>query len=32
MTAAVLVGADRADESMGVSDRLQSRTSLADLS
>jgi capsular polysaccharide biosynthesis protein len=32
LTAAVLVGADRADESLGVSDRLQSRTSLADLS
>jgi hypothetical protein len=31
LTSAVLVGADRTDESLGVSDRLQSRTSLADL-
>jgi len=31
MTSAVLVGADRNDESLGVTDQLEARTSLADL-
>ena len=31
MSSAVLVGADRADESLGETDRLHGRTSLADL-